>query len=232
MENLKWAPHRSGWAIPPPQPGRRRLKTRIFFLGFQAEEISDHVVQLGILDDAGPGSHEKRGGGRFGSSAVISRWPLRMRFFSSSLCSRRPHRSGRAPVRRSWRWDWARRLWRRHRDSRHNRICGRLPVHAQPGSSATEGSTPLSDRASAPGNRQGAGFGLGKTKPRHDRARSDGLRITEVLHHPLGRAPQADVVQRRADLAALVADGVATNAAFCWNNRCPSLALGMTFMEA
>src|ERR1019366_9895766 len=60
MKILKWAPYRSGWVIPPPKPDSRRLKTQIFSFGLQAEEISGQVVQLGILDDAGPGRHVER----------------------------------------------------------------------------------------------------------------------------------------------------------------------------
>src|SRR5208283_3117162 len=61
---------------------------------------------------------------------------------------------------------------------------------------------------------QCAGLTLSETKLWHNRAGADGLRLSKMLYHPLGRAPQPDVIERRASRAALAGDGVATDAAF------------------
>ena len=62
---------------------------------------------------------------------------------------------------------------------------------------------------------------LGETELRHNRAGADGLRLSKMLHHPLGRAPQPDVIERRASRAALAGDGVAADAAFLLEQSLP-----------
>src|SRR6516164_2337871 len=60
---------------------------------------------------------------------------------------------------------------------------------------------------------QSAGLFFRKAKLRHDRARRHSLGLAKVLDHPIGRTPQANIIERWTDRSAFTRDGVAADAA-------------------